>query len=112
MRFEGIAKTNTTNTLKGGLVINKLFEGIAKTNTTNTTGDITNVLSTFEGIAKTNTTNTIMTNFTREASLRVLLKQIQQTPSMLYDLWFNCLRVLLKQIQQTHDLSALWTEMV
>ena len=35
-RFEGIAKTNTTNTVSRPDVLDVVFEGIAKTNTTNT----------------------------------------------------------------------------
>ena len=55
----------------------------------------------FESIAKTNTTNTINICTLDRTSLRVLLKQIQQTHAspFLYD--GICLRVLLKQIQQT-----------
>ena len=34
--FEGIAKTNTTNTLREVNIYESRFEGIAKTNTTNT----------------------------------------------------------------------------
>ncbi len=56
-----------------------MFEGIAKTNTTNTQimFDIGHI--TFEGIAKTNTTNTAKLRYAEAVCLRVLLKQIQQT---------------------------------
>ncbi len=56
-----------------------MFEGIAKTNTTNTALDISNPECVFEGIAKTNTTNTYHKVSLLESCLRVLLKQIQQT---------------------------------
>ncbi len=36
MQFEGIAKTNTTNTQEHHQMNRLQFEGIAKTNTTNT----------------------------------------------------------------------------
>ena len=36
LRFEGIAKTNTTHTLRAEILTRVLFEGIAKTNTTHT----------------------------------------------------------------------------
>ena len=55
------------------------FEGIAKTNTTNTYRHKNNHHSQFEGIAKTNTTNTVDSTNPEALSLRVLLKQIQQT---------------------------------
>ena len=81
-QFEGIAKTNTTNTLL--ILVSNLFslrvllkqiqqtpylpnrikfiqfEGIAKTNTTNTDLGIACTRQQFEGIAKTNTTNTLL----------------------------------------------------
>ena len=81
--FEGIAKTNTTNTVGeevGGIL---MFEGIAKTNTTNTPSSAGYLITMFEGIAKTNTTNTAFADGEITHSLRVLLKQIQQTqPSL------------------------------
>ncbi len=79
--FEGIAKTNTTNTYyfsKSGALV---FEGIAKTNTTNTYDKLKKLVELFEGIAKTNTTNTAEYSPSRTGSLRVLLKQIQHTNS-------------------------------
>ena len=78
-----------------------MFEGIAKTNTTNTVLVTRLSESQFEGIAKTNTTNTGDFDTTDNACLRVLLKQIQQTLLMLFVQTLLCLRVLLKQIQQT-----------
>ena len=55
------------------------FEGIAKTNTTNTDMPPTPTTIWFEGIAKTNTTNTLIISGMPSLRLRVLLKQIQQT---------------------------------
>ena len=77
--FEGIAKTNTTNTFDEQYIDNDLFEGIAKTNTTNTKSLIRSATRLFEGIAKTNTTNTTFSQIKIDCSLRVLLKQIQHT---------------------------------
>ena len=78
-----------------------VFEGIAKTNTTNTFKLVIIVITLFEGIAKTNTTNTQKLGNNQYAGLRVLLKQIQQTLSS-FTIYNNIsLRVLLKQIQQT-----------
>ncbi len=77
--FEGIAKTNTTNTASIGFTPAALFEGIAKTNTTNTQSFGYMRFLEFEGIAKTNTTNTIIKYYFINYCLRVLLKQIQQT---------------------------------
>ena len=77
--FEGIAKTNTTNTKSCFNNQEIMFEGIAKTNTTNTFLRFLIVGFLFEGIAKTNTTNTIGRILLKHISLRVLLKQIQQT---------------------------------
>ena len=57
----------------------------------------------FEGIAKTNTTNTCCKVAFMEPCLRVLLKQIQQTPRDSTRFINNSLRVLLKQIQQTQE---------
>ena len=57
----------------------------------------------FEGIAKTNTTNTIQQIIKTKLSLRVLLKQIQQTQESSHQHTRVCLRVLLKQIQQTPE---------
>ena len=56
------------------------FESIAKTNTTNTEDERTDTGHVFESIAKTNTTNTCELPIQRIDRLRVLLKQIQQTP--------------------------------
>ena len=56
----------------------------------------------FEGIAKTNTTNTNIWTIISLMSLRVLLKQIQQTLQAFSQQPRYSLRVLLKQIQQTH----------
>ena len=56
-----------------------MFEGIAKTNTTNTKERNQMTPEQFEGIAKTNTTNTGTCLTSCRRSLRVLLKQIQQT---------------------------------
>ena len=57
-----------------------MFEGIAKTNTTNTSMSDGIKWFEFEGIAKTNTTNTGSSRSWSCSCLRVLLKQIQQTP--------------------------------
>ena len=56
-----------------------MFEGIAKTNTTNTIERDKIIDDLFEGIAKTNTTNTMVLSSSMTSGLRVLLKQIQQT---------------------------------
>ena len=56
-----------------------MFEGIAKTNTTNTKRSLNKLWILFEGIAKTNTTNTVFQSLILKRCLRVLLKQIQQT---------------------------------
>ena len=58
-----------------------MFEGIAKTNTTNTYSPSPKDNLVFEGIAKTNTTNTYLIILKISVGLRVLLKQIQQTHS-------------------------------
>ena len=57
------------------------FESIAKTNTTHT--NVTRNICTrmFESIAKTNTTHTQRGGYCLWISLRVLLKQIQDTNS-------------------------------
>ena len=59
-----------------------MFEGIAKTNTTNTLFNDDLKTPMFEGIAKTNTTNTQVVFGKTEVGLRVLLKQIQQTQGL------------------------------
>ena len=103
MRFEGIAKTNTTNTQAYASTKYSWFEGIAKTNTTNTHPRRNPPPRQFEGIAKTNTTNTIIGQLIFTMGLRVLLKQIQQTHIKIRTSIRASLRVLLKQIQQTHN---------
>ena len=80
--FEGIAKTNTTHTVIHQISNHVLFEGIAKTNTTHTYGQEEKDDYLFEGIAKTNTTHTLVHYNSKNAGLRVLLKQIQHTHSL------------------------------
>ena len=55
----------------------------------------------FESIAKTNTTHTPKRTIRSKIGLRVLLKQIQHTRSLLFLVRKPGLRVLLKQIQHT-----------
>ena len=77
--FEGIAKTDTTYTLREKSLVKVVFEGIAKTDTTYTgSGGIASVKG-FEGIAKTDTTYTYREGQQQGGGLRVLLKQTQLT---------------------------------
>ena len=78
-----------------------LFESIAKTNTTHTSHDNRQPTTMFESIAKTNTTHTVIGWIMHKYGLRVLLKQIQHTPTDSQSSPSSCLRVLLKQIQHT-----------
>ena len=66
----------------------------------------------FESIAKTNTTNTRIELTKHFASLRVLLKQIQQTLNRTDNGDSVSLRVLLKQIQQTRVKGRVIREVV
>ena len=79
MRFESIAKTNTTHTQAYASKKYNWFESIAKTNTTHTDGVESMSDAMFESIAKTNTTHTRFITIFQVPSLRVLLKQIQHT---------------------------------
>ena len=83
LAFESIAKTNTTHTLGVEAAEAPLFESIAKTNTTHTQTDNKEFYDLFESIAKTNTTHTSSMKILHSISLRVLLKQIQHTPTLL-----------------------------
>ena len=55
------------------------FESIAKPNTTHTKSILNLLIILFESIAKTNTTHTLFIRLTIMFCLRVLLKQIQHT---------------------------------
>ena len=79
MRFEGIAKTDTTHTERKIVIVDSLFEGIAKTDTTHTRTTAERSIETFEGIAKTDTTHTMYLVELVWVGLRVLLKQTQLT---------------------------------
>ena len=77
------------------------FEGIAKTNTTHTCGQKCELKDMFEGIAKTNTTHTPFCGAGKQEGLRVLLKQILPTQCVQCFVAALRLRVLLKQILPT-----------